>query len=339
MASRDHSVVVNHHRLGLRLRLGIALDKLVRLQGLVGLVGLVSLLDHSRPHIDYGLPGSSRTLGTHHVRNSLERLLDVIAWSQVNSWHSGDRDLLAQSPPGSGCVIGNHPGPHHHVLLGPRPQVARPDHVQLLRSRAWYRSLPDDERSGHPQPSRLDTLLLHLDLRHLDLSLRLLDLHWARLHHANHPGLLLSHRHPVRSGLALGRHVLGVLARLAPGGGCRVGREGRLDRARGGGGVRLVVKILRGGRLDLQLLLVLWGLQVVAVEVLGRRRAVLLLVLWLDVNLLIVGLLLLWWLRLGLGLRLRVLGRELDHGHWAARVVVVVLRGRGVVVLLASTVV
>ena len=60
----------------------------------------------------------------------------------------------------------------------------------------------------------------------------------------------------------------------------------------------------------------------------------------LDVNLLIV---LLWllrlWLRLGLGLWLGVLGRELDHGDWASRVVVVVLRGRGVVVLLTSSVV
>lgn len=90
MASRDRSVV-NHHRLRLRPRLGIPLDKLV---GLQGLVGLVSLLDNSRPNIDYGLPGGSRTLGTHHVRNSLERLLDVIAWGQVHGRHSGDRDLL-----------------------------------------------------------------------------------------------------------------------------------------------------------------------------------------------------------------------------------------------------
>ena len=300
LASGDHGVV-HHH--GLRLGLRIA-------DILVGLVGLVSLLDHARPHIDHSLPGGPGSLGTHHMGNSLKWLLDMVTGRcEVNSRDSSHGDLLAQSLARPGRTVGDHPGPHHHVLLWPPswPQAPWSDHVQLLGSRAGYWSLSDDERSGHPQAG-LDSLLLYLDLRHLELSLGLLDLPGTRrLDHSHHPRLLLPHRHPVGPGLGLRRHV--VVLGLAPGGGRGVGRGRRLDWSRGAGAVLVVVEVLGlGGGLQL---LVLAGLQVVVVEVLrGRGRGGVghLVLAWLDVDLLVVPRLLGLGLRLGLGLGLGVLG-------------------------------
>ena len=133
------------------------------------------------------------------MRDSLDRLLHVAPRSQVDCRHSCHGHLLSKRS-GPGGVAWHHPPGHHAVTDYPAP-LLRPDHVQLV-TRSHLR-LPDDERSLYTEAG-LETLhcwLLHLHLRNLDLSLRLLHEPRARLDHPHHPGLLLPDSDPVGSDL------------------------------------------------------------------------------------------------------------------------------------------